>query len=99
MVIEIADFKVSSDQREAFSEAITRAAGTVLATSQGYRGHQILACRETPERFILTVQWDSVEDHMVNFRQSPAFADWRAIIGPFFTQPPHMEHFDTIDSA
>jgi hypothetical protein len=32
----------------------------------------------------------------VGFRQSPAFAQWRAIIGPFFLQPPHVEHFEAV---
>jgi hypothetical protein len=30
----------------------------------------------------------------VGFRQGPLFAQWRAIIGPFFAQPPVVEHFD-----
>lgn len=99
MIIEVADFQVRPEQRDAFSEAITRAAATVLSKSQGYLGHQILACQESPGRFILTVRWESVEAHTVGFRQSPAFAEWRGIIGPFFLQPPHVEHFDVVASA
>jgi hypothetical protein len=37
--------------------------------------------------------WDALEDHMVGFRQSPAFAEWRAIVGPFFAEAPQVEHF------
>ncbi len=99
MIIELADFKVRPEDREAFTEAITRAATTVLARSEGYRRHQILACQESPGRFVLTVEWDSVEAHMVGFRESPAFAQWRAIIGPFFLQPPLVEHFDVVAGA
>jgi hypothetical protein len=32
----------------------------------------------------------------VGFRQSPAFADWRAIVGPFFAAPPVVEHFELL---
>lgn len=99
MIIEIADFKVRPEDRDAFAQAITRAAATVLARAGGYRGHRILACQETAGRFILTVEWDSVEDHTVGFRQSPAFAEWRAIIGPFFLQSPHVEHFDVVATS
>jgi heme-degrading monooxygenase HmoA len=98
MTLEIADIRVRPEDRDAFSEAIQRAASTVLAKSAGYRRHVILACQETPGRFILQVEWDSVEAHTVGFRQSPAFAEWRAIIGPFFLQPPHVEHFDVVAS-
>jgi heme-degrading monooxygenase HmoA len=96
MVIEIADIRVRPEDRAAFTEAIQRAAATVLSKAGGYRSHSILACQETPGRFLLKVDWETLEAHTVGFRQSAAFADWRAIIGPFFTQPPHVEHFDVV---
>ena len=99
MIVEVADFKVRPEARDAFSEAITRAATTVLAKAHGYRHHRLLACHESPQRFVLIVEWDSLEAHTVGFRQSPAFAEWRAIIGPFFEQPPHVEHFELVAGA
>jgi heme-degrading monooxygenase HmoA len=99
MVIEIADFKISPEDREAFAAAITRAARTVLARAAGYRGHRILACRESPGRFVLTVEWDTLESHTVGFRQSAAFAEWRGLIGRYFAEPPHVEHFDVLTDA
>ena len=96
MIIEVADFKVAPESRGAFSDAIARAARTVLAKAAGCRGHRILACRESPGRFMLIVEWDSLEAHTEGFRQSPGFAEWRAIIGPFFREAPHVEHFDVV---
>lgn len=99
MVIEIADIRTRPEDKAAFAEAIQRAGATVLAQAAGYRRHTILACQETPGRFILQVEWETLEAHTVGFRQSPAFAQWRAIIGPFFQQPPHVEHFDVVAST
>ena len=99
MIVEIADFKVRPEQRDAFAQAIAGAATTVLAKAAGYRGHRILACQETPNRFVLTVEWDTLEAHTVSFRQSPAFTEWRGIIGPFFLEPPHVEHFDVVAAS
>lgn len=96
MIIEIAEFKVKPEDAAAFGEAISRAAQTTLAQAAGYRGHQILACRETPGRFVLHVNWNTLEDHTVGFRESAAFGQWRAIIGPFFLAAPHVEHFDVV---
>jgi heme-degrading monooxygenase HmoA len=96
VIVEIADIKVRPEDRAAFAEAIARAAETVLSRAAGYRRHTILACQETPGRFVLYVEWDSLEAHTVGFRQSPAFTDWRAIIGPYFAQPPHVEHFEVV---
>lgn len=98
MIIEVADFKVEPAQHEAFGEALRQAAGTVLSQATGYLGHSILACIETQGRYVLTVRWQTLGDHTMGFRQSPAFADWRAIIGPYFAQPPHVEHFTVVDS-
>jgi heme-degrading monooxygenase HmoA len=99
MIIEIADIAVQPEDKDAFAEAIQRAARTVLARSPGYRRHIIFASHETPGRFVLQVEWDNLEAHTVGFRQSPAFAEWRAIIGPYFAQPPHVEHFDVVASG
>lgn len=97
MIVEIADFKIDPARHDEFGQALAHAAQTVLSKARGYRGHHILACLETPARFILEVRWDSLEDHMVGFRESPDFTVWRSIIGPFFAQPPHVEHFRVLE--
>jgi quinol monooxygenase YgiN len=48
---------------------------------------------ESANRFVLLVEWDSVEAHDQNFRETERFTAWRAAIGPFFAQPPLVEHF------
>ncbi len=93
MIVEIADFKVDPAQHSEFGLVLKNAVATVLSKADGYLGHSVLACIETPGRYVLTVQWQTVEDHTVGFRQSTAFAQWRALIGPFFAQAPHVEHF------
>ena len=99
MIAEIADFKVEPQKHDEFGRALTQAADTVLSKAQGYRGHSILACIETPGRYVLQVLWDSVEDHTRGFRESPAFAQWRALVGPYFAEPPHVEHFELLGQA
>ena len=39
------------------------------------------------------IYWATLENHTVDFRGSPAFAEWRSIVGPFFAAPPFVEHF------
>ncbi len=43
--------------------------------------------------------WDTVENHTVDFRGSPAFQDWRAIVGPYFASPPVVEHFTLLGKS
>jgi hypothetical protein len=39
---------------------------------------------------------DTLENHTVHFRNSSAFGEWRAIVGPYFAVPPHIEHFTLV---
>jgi quinol monooxygenase YgiN len=50
---------------------------------------------ETPTRFVLLVEWESVEAHEA-FRASEAFGAWRAHVGPHFAGPPQIEHFTDV---
>ena len=51
---------------------------------------------ESPDRFVLLIQWETLEDHTVAFRGGPLFAEWRAIVGPYFAAPPAVEHFTRV---
>jgi heme-degrading monooxygenase HmoA len=98
VIVEIAELRVDPARHEEFGQALTQAVADVLSKAGGYRGHSILACMETPGRYVLQVNWETLEDHTVGFRESPAFAQWRAIIGPYFAQAPHVEHFVVKDA-
>ncbi|WP_280192380.1 antibiotic biosynthesis monooxygenase family protein [Delftia sp. PS-11] len=98
MIVEIAELKIDPAKHEEFGDVLAQAVATVLSKSGGYRGHSIFACMETPGRYVLQVNWETLEDHTVGFRESAAFAQWRAIIGPYFAQAPHVEHFVVRDA-
>ncbi len=51
---------------------------------------------ESPSRFVLLVEWDSVAAHLDNFRATDRFVSWRATIGPWFAEPPRVEHFTDV---
>jgi heme-degrading monooxygenase HmoA len=93
MILELADIRIQPGKQAEFDAAIERGVRTVIARAQGVRGFSVHKGVESPERYVLQVQWDTLEAHTVGFRESPAFAEWRAIVGPFFAQPPVVEHF------
>ncbi len=96
MVLEIADIRIRPGEQAAFAEAIQRALKTVASRAEGMRSYKVSQGIESPERHVLQIQWDTLEAHTVGFRESPLFAEWRAIIGPFFAQPPVVEHFNLL---
>ena len=96
MILELADIRIQPGQQAAFDEAIQRAISTVISKAKGFKGCQINKGIESPERYLLQISWDTLENHTVDFRESPAFAEWRAIVGPFFARPPTVEHFNLL---
>ena len=93
MILEIADIRIQPGRQAEFDEAIQRGLSTVIARAQGFQGFKVNKGVESPERYVLQIFWATLEDHTVGFRESPLFAEWRAIVGPFFAQPPVVEHF------
>jgi heme-degrading monooxygenase HmoA len=94
MILELADIRIHPGQQAAFEKAIELGLSTVASQAKGFRGAKVNRGIENPERFVLQIFWDTLEDHTVGFRESPQFTEWRAIVGPFFAAPPHVEHFE-----
>ncbi len=99
MILEIADIRIPVGQNAAFEEAVQRGANTVAAQAAGMLGWKVNRGIESPERYILQIFWATLEDHTVGFRQGPLFAQWRAIVGPYFAQPPVVEHFELVGKS
>ena len=99
MILEHADIRIDPLKSSAFEEAILRGVNTVIAHSKGFKGYQVQRSIETPGRYLLLIQWETLEDHTVAFRGSDAFPQWRAIVGPFFAQPPVVEHFELVGKS
>jgi heme-degrading monooxygenase HmoA len=92
MVLEVALIDVVPGQEAQFADAY-RTAVTELQGVEGCRSIRMTQGIETPSRFVLLVEWDSIDAHEQNFRATDRFGRWRAAIGPFFAGPPHVEHF------
>ena len=99
MILELADIRIPAGQNAAFEAAIARGLNTVISQAGGFQGFKVNRGIENPQRYILQIFWDTLEDHTVGFRQSPLFAQWRAIVGPFFAAPPVVEHFTLVGKS
>jgi heme-degrading monooxygenase HmoA len=95
MVLEVALIDVFPGQEDAFA-AVYRLAHPILAGTPGCRSVRMTRGMESPSRFVLLVEWDSVEAHEENFRKTDRFTQWRALIGPHFAKPPVVEHFTDV---
>ncbi|MDB5885153.1 MAG: Antibiotic biosynthesis monooxygenase [Polaromonas sp.] len=96
MILELADIRIHPGQQAAFDEAIERGVRTIIAKATGFKGCHIHKGIESPERYLLQISWETLENHTIDFRESAAFAEWRALVGPFFASPPTVEHFNLL---
>lgn len=92
MVLEVADIEVTPGAEDDFVTAFL-GVREVLATTEGCRSVRMTRGVESPSRFVLLVEWESVQAHEQNFRAGDRFGTWRAAIGPHFAHPPRVEHF------
>ncbi|TXI22710.1 MAG: antibiotic biosynthesis monooxygenase [Roseateles sp.] len=94
MILEIADIRIQPGQQAAFEAALREGIDSALSQAEGFISAQVVRGIESPERYLLRVEWQSLEAHTQGFRGGPLFPKWRAIVGGFFAQPPQVEHFE-----
>ena len=94
-ILEVAILNVKPGQREAF-EADFEQAQAIIAAMDGYLSHQLQRCIEVRSRYILLVQWRSLEDHTQGFRRSEAYQEWKALLHHYYDPFPTVEHYEPV---
>jgi heme-degrading monooxygenase HmoA len=95
MVTEIAHLVIKSGQEAEFEKKVALAKPHFLAAN-GCHGVSLARCIEHPEQYQLFVKWETVDHHMVEFRQSEHFEKWRELASPHFEKAPWVEHIEDI---
>jgi heme-degrading monooxygenase HmoA len=91
MISEIAQISVKSGQESEFEAGVAKAVPLFLRAT-GCHGIRLERSIEHPNRYLLVVAWDTVDDHVVTFRSSADFQEWRRLVGHFFEKPPEVQH-------
>ena len=95
MVLEIAQIDVKPGMEADFEAGVAKAAA-LFKRAKGCQGMELQRGIEKPGRYRLVVQWDTIENHNVDFRGSPDFQEWRGLVGHYFASPPEVEHTQTV---
>ncbi len=93
MILEAAILNVKPGQEVAFEDAM-RAARPLIAATPGFINISVQRSLETPANYILLVQWQTLEDHTVGFRQSKRYQEWRKALHHFYDPFPVVEHYE-----
>ena len=92
VILEVATLDVKPGQAEAFETAFAKAQ-MIISSMPGYVSHQLQKCIEKPNRYILLVNWRSLVDHTVGFRESEQYQEWRELLHHFYDPFPEVEHY------
>src|ERR1700730_17643895 len=91
MVLEIAQIDVKPGMETEFEAGVTKA-GPLFKRAKGCKGMALQRSHEKPARYRLFVQWDTLENHTVDFRGSAYFQEWRKLAAHCFASPPEVGH-------
>lgn len=95
MITEIAQIEIKEGTAQQFIAAVEKAV-PLFRQAKGCRAMRLERSIELPQVFRLFVDWNSLEDHTVHFRSSPAFQTWRELVGDYFATPPQIEHTEQV---
>ncbi len=95
MILEMANLQVKEGMEQQF-EIDFETAGQYISSIEGYKGHTLQKCIEHKNKYLLLVNWDSVEAHEIGFRKSEAYLKWKALLHHYYEPFPEVEHYSTV---
>jgi heme-degrading monooxygenase HmoA len=98
MITEIAQIDVKSGFEQQFEAGVAKAV-PLFKRAKGCKGMRLTRSHEKPQRYRLLVQWETLENHTVDFRGSADFQEWRKLVGDCFASPPEVEHVNEVVSG
>jgi heme-degrading monooxygenase HmoA len=92
MILEVAVLNIRSGQSAEFETSFAKAQ-SIIASMPGHLSHRLMRCLEVQDRYLLLVQWRSLEDHTIGFRESPQYQEWKRLLHHFYDPFPIVEHY------
>jgi heme-degrading monooxygenase HmoA len=95
MILEVAILDVIPGQETEFQAAFAKAV-PIISGMSGYMSHQLQRCLEKQNRYILLVNWETLEAHTVGFRGSEQYQEWKKLLHHFYDPFPAVEHYELV---
>lgn len=92
MILEVAILDVKKGQEESFENTF-KEAQKIISSMKGYISHSLQRCMENNSRYLLTVKWETLEDHTIGFRDSKEYLDWKRLLHHYYEPFPIVEHY------
>jgi len=89
-MLEVAILNVKEGKESEFEAAFCRAQ-KIMSNIEGYVSRQLKKCVEN--QFILLVNWQTIENHTVDFRGSSQYQEWKGLLHHFYDPFPAVKHY------
>ena len=96
MYIERAEIPVQNGMENDFAKMMSEKGTSILSGADGCSSAKVGRGVENPDKFILLLEWDTVESHIA-FTKSAEFAEFVNLAKPYFAGPSDMQHFKLIE--
>jgi heme-degrading monooxygenase HmoA len=92
MILEVAILNVKEGLSAEFEVSFQKAE-SIISSMKGYVSHSLKKCVEQENKYILLVNWETIEDHEIGFRKSEKYKEWKALLHHFYEPFPTVEHY------
>ena len=98
MILEVAVLKIKPRMNQEFEIAFAEAS-KIISSVPGYVSHDLQKCLEIENQYLLLVNWQTLADHTIGFRQSAEYKNWKKLLHHFYDPFPTVEHYQTVIQA
>jgi len=95
MILEVAILDVKPELEQEFEKSFQQAQ-SIISSMTGYVSHQLQKCIEKRNRYILLVNWNTLQDHTEGFRRAPEYQEWKKLLHHFYDPFPEVAHYQQI---
>lgn len=92
MILEVAVLNIKEGLSAEFEKAFEKAQ-LIISSMKGYLSHQLKKCIEENNKYILLVEWETIEDHESGFRKSAQYQEWKTLLHHFYDPFPTVQHY------
>lgn len=92
MILEVVILNIKEGLSVEF-EKVFEKAQLIISSMKGYKSHQLKKCIEEKDKYILLVEWETIDDHEIGFRKSEKYKEWKSLLHHFYDPFPIVQHY------
>lgn len=95
MILEIAQYTARPGKADELAAGLLKGA-EIIRRATGCRSVTPRRQIEDRDKFIMAIEWETLEDHTIGFRGSPQFAEYRSHLADLYVEPIVALHYEVI---